>query len=107
MDYVRVASLADLGMGQIMPVEAAGVKLLLDPSEFQIRHRGGLLSSDGRLCSFDASARGYVRGEGVGCVVLKRLSNAVRNGDTVHAVIAGVGGVAQRSPGAFLARAGC
>ena len=29
MDYVRVASLADLGMGQIMPVEAAGVKLLL------------------------------------------------------------------------------
>jgi acyl transferase domain-containing protein len=51
--------------------------------------RAGLLSADGRCRAFDAKARGIVRGEGVGLLVLKRLSRAVADGDRIHAVIRG------------------
>lgn len=47
----------------------------------------GLLGAQGRSFSFDARAEGYARGEGVGTVVLKPLSIAVRDGDTIRAVI--------------------
>jgi len=47
----------------------------------------GLLGAQGRSFSFDARAEGYARGEGVGTVVLKPLSVAVRDGDTIRAVI--------------------
>lgn len=49
------------------------------------------LSPDGRSYSFDSRANGYARGEGVGLVVLKRLSDAVRDGDTIRAVIRATG----------------
>ncbi len=49
----------------------------------------GILSPDGRCRSFDARAGGTVGGEGVGIVVLKRLDDALADGDTVHAVIKG------------------
>jgi acyl transferase domain-containing protein len=49
------------------------------------------LSPDGRSYSFDSRANGYARGEGVGLVVLKRLSDAIRNGDTIRAVIRATG----------------
>lgn len=49
----------------------------------------GMVSVDGRCKAFDASANGYVRSEGCGVVVLKRLSDAVREGDQVLAVIRG------------------
>ena len=45
------------------------------------------LSHDSRCWSFDERANGYARGEGIGVVVLKRLSEAVRDGDTIRAVI--------------------
>ncbi|WP_327255542.1 SDR family NAD(P)-dependent oxidoreductase [Streptomyces sp. NBC_01244] len=50
---------------------------------------GGFLSPDGRIRPFDADARGTVFGNGVGVVVLKRLADALADGDTVHAVIRG------------------
>jgi acyl transferase domain-containing protein/thioesterase domain-containing protein len=50
---------------------------------------GGISSPDGHTRSFDARARGVVGGSGVGVVVLKRLENALADGDTVHAVIRG------------------
>lgn len=50
---------------------------------------GGIFSPDGHCRAFDAGARGTVGGDGVGIVVLKRLEDAVADGDTIHAVIAG------------------
>ncbi|MFC9842291.1 SDR family NAD(P)-dependent oxidoreductase [Streptomyces sp. NPDC127595] len=49
------------------------------------------LSPSGRSAPFDSTADGIALGEGVGCVVLKRLSDAERDGDRVYAVIKGVG----------------
>ena len=68
---------------------AAGVNLILsDRSSMPFVH-AGLLSPDGRCRTFDGGANGYVRGEGVGAVVLKRLSDAQRDGDPIRAVILG------------------
>ncbi|HEY4593366.1 MAG TPA: type I polyketide synthase, partial [Thermoanaerobaculia bacterium] len=50
---------------------------------------GGISSPDGHCRAFDAQARGTVGGSGVGVVVLKRLSDALAAGDTIHAVIRG------------------
>ena len=51
--------------------------------------RGGVMSSDGHCRAFDEAADGTVNGSGVGLVVLKRLADAVADGDTIHAVILG------------------
>ncbi|MEU8607912.1 polyketide synthase, partial [Actinoplanes sp. NPDC048791] len=50
---------------------------------------GGVLSQDGTCRPFDAAAAGTVPGNGVGVVVLRRLADALANGDTIHAVIRG------------------
>ncbi|HEY0544287.1 MAG TPA: beta-ketoacyl synthase N-terminal-like domain-containing protein [Pyrinomonadaceae bacterium] len=50
---------------------------------------GGIVSPDGHCRAFDKEARGTVKGSGVGVVVLKRLSDALADGDRVHAVIKG------------------
>lgn len=52
-------------------------------------HPGGTLSPDGRCRAFDAQAQGTFDGNGVAIVVLKRLADARRDGDTIHAVIRG------------------
>ncbi len=49
----------------------------------------GMVSPDGRCRAFDASANGMVGGDGVGLVALRRLDDALRDGDTVYAVILG------------------
>ena len=68
---------------------AAGVNLILSPENSIACSRWGMLSPDGRCKTFDAGADGYVRSEGCGVVVLKRLSDAVRDGDRVLAVVRG------------------
>ena len=67
----------------------AGVNLMLSPENSIATSRWGMLAPDGRCKTFDASADGYVRSEGCGVVVLKRLSDAVRDGDSVLAVVRG------------------
>ena len=68
---------------------AGGVNLLLSPGLSIIFSQAKMLSPDGRCKTFDASANGYVRAEGCGVVVLKRLSDAVANRDNILAVIRG------------------
>ncbi|MFJ7254289.1 amino acid adenylation domain-containing protein [Streptomyces sp. NPDC098085] len=70
---------------------AGGVLLHMAPQYTIAETKGGFLSPDGRSRTFDASANGYVRAEGVGMVALKRLDDAVRDGDPIHAVILGTG----------------
>jgi len=68
---------------------AGGVNLLMHPYPFIGFSQAQMLAPDGRCKAFDAAANGYVRGEGCGMVVLKRLSDAERDGDTIWAVIRG------------------
>ncbi|HZN91893.1 MAG TPA: type I polyketide synthase, partial [Myxococcales bacterium] len=68
---------------------AGGVSVILAPETNVILSRAGMMARDGRCKTFDASADGYVRGEGCGMVVLRRLSDAVRDGNRVLAVIRG------------------
>ncbi len=68
---------------------AGGVNILLSPIATMCLSKAGMMAPDGRCKSFDASANGYVRSEGAGVVVLKRLRDAVRDGDAVYAVIRG------------------
>ncbi|MFD9945977.1 SDR family NAD(P)-dependent oxidoreductase [Nonomuraea sp. NPDC059023] len=70
---------------------AAGVNLLLSPIITMAFDQGGGTSPTGRCRAFDASADGMVRAEGCGVVVLKRLPDALRDGDRVLAVITGTG----------------
>ena len=68
---------------------AGGVSLILSPEISITSTKARTLSPDGYCRTFDASANGYVRGEGCGIVVLKRLSDALCNGDRIQAVIRG------------------
>jgi phthiocerol/phenolphthiocerol synthesis type-I polyketide synthase A len=68
---------------------AAGVNLILSPQNSIATSLWGMLAQDGRCKTFDAAADGYVRSEGCGVVVLKRLSDALRDGDSVSAVVRG------------------
>jgi len=70
---------------------AGGVYVQATAGFHQVANRAGMLSPNGNCYSFDARADGFVPGEAVGVVVLKRLSDALRDGDHVHAVIAGSG----------------
>jgi acyl transferase domain-containing protein len=66
-----------------------GVNAMFSPSVHISFSQAGMLSADGRCRTFDDSASGYGRGEGCGVVLLKRLSDARRDSDSVLAVIAG------------------
>ena len=68
---------------------AGGVNLILSPEISIIFSHAHMMAADGRCKTFDASADGYVRGEGCGILALKRLSDAQRDGDPIVAVILG------------------
>jgi acyl transferase domain-containing protein/NADPH:quinone reductase-like Zn-dependent oxidoreductase/acyl carrier protein len=70
---------------------AGGVNIIVIPETFIGFSAASMLSPDGRCKAFDASANGFVRGEGAGIVVLKPLSKALTDGDPVYAVILGSG----------------
>lgn len=64
-----------------------GCNLMLTPDLFKVFSSLGMLGPDGKSYAFDSRANGYGRGEGVGSVVIKRLSDAVAAGDPIRAVI--------------------
>ncbi|MEV0493744.1 type I polyketide synthase [Streptomyces atratus] len=68
---------------------AGGVNVVLSPVLLISQSQFGSVSKQGRAMSFSDSADGYVRGEGCGVVVLKRLSDALRDGDRVLATVRG------------------
>lgn len=68
---------------------AGGVNLAQHPYKYLMLCNNNMLSSDGRCRAFGEGGDGYVPGEGVGAVYLKRLDHALRDGDQVYAVIRG------------------
>ncbi len=66
---------------------AGGVNMILTPETTIAFSKARMLSPEGKCRPFDAGANGYVRGEGCGIVLLKRLSDAQRDGDSVLAVL--------------------
>ncbi len=82
-----VQSLRD---GQCGIALAGGVSLTIPTRSGYLYQEGGMLSQDGTTRSFDASATGTVFSDGAGVVVLKRLSDAERDRDTIYAVIRGI-----------------
>ena len=75
--------------GECRRALAGGVNLILSPVATVALSQGGVLAPDGVCRAFDAAASGMVRGEGCAVVVLKRLSDALADGDAVRAVIRG------------------
>ncbi|MCX4849542.1 type I polyketide synthase [Streptomyces sp. NBC_00893] len=78
-----------LRSGETDAALAGGVNVLLDPLSWVAVSRAHMLSPDGRCRTFSADANGFVRSEGCGVLVLKRLSDARRDGNRVLAVIRG------------------
>lgn len=78
-----------LRMGDSNLALAGGANLILEPTISIGYSRSKMLAPDGRCKFGDASANGYVRSEGVGLVVLKRLADAVADHDPIYAVILG------------------
>ncbi len=78
-----------LRAGECDAVLAGGVNVSAHPYRYRMLSELQFAASDGRCRSFGAGGDGYVPGEGVGVVVLKRLADAVRDGDHIHGVIRG------------------
>jgi acyl transferase domain-containing protein/NADPH:quinone reductase-like Zn-dependent oxidoreductase/NAD(P)-dependent dehydrogenase (short-subunit alcohol dehydrogenase family)/acyl carrier protein/ubiquinone/menaquinone biosynthesis C-methylase UbiE len=78
-----------LRSGESRMALAGGVNVVLSPEMLVCFSRWGMMAADGRCKTFDAAADGFVRGEGCGVVVLKRLADALADGDRVIALIRG------------------
>lgn len=89
-----------LRTGESKMAIAGGTNMICDPSYMRDLTGMGFLSPDGRCHSFDHRANGYGRGDGIGAIVLKTLSKALADGDTIRAVIRNSGlGQDGRTPG--------
>ncbi len=82
-------AVSGLQLGEADLALAGGVHTIHSGRLLEMRGNAGMLSPDGRCFTFDASANGYVRGEGCGILVLKRLNEAERDGDRIWGVIRG------------------
>ena len=70
---------------------AGGVNVMTRPEFPTIMSKGHFLSDHGECHAFDETAAGYARGEGAGILLLKRLEDALADGDTIHAVVRATG----------------
>ncbi|MFE4053273.1 SDR family NAD(P)-dependent oxidoreductase [Streptomyces sp. YIM B13518] len=78
-----------LRRGECDAAIAGGVNLYAHPSSYVLMSRVRMLSDDGKCRSFGAGGTGFVPGEGVAVLLLKRLADARRDGDVIHAVLRG------------------
>jgi acyl transferase domain-containing protein/acyl carrier protein len=78
-----------LRAGECRTALAGGVNVIVTPTGAVSFSRWGMMAPDGRCKTFDARANGFVRGEGCGVVVLKRLRDALSDGDAIWAVVRG------------------
>jgi acyl transferase domain-containing protein len=77
----------DLHNGGCSSALVGGVNLIISPRDTVIMHQNSVLSPSATCKTFDAEADGFARGEGVTAIYIKRLSDAVRDGDPIRAVI--------------------
>ncbi len=77
--------------GECQSAMVGGVNCLLCHDSLSSMSFMGFLSPDGRSYTYDSRANGYGRGEGVACVMLKPLAQALKDGDTIRAVIRNTG----------------
>jgi acyl transferase domain-containing protein/thioesterase domain-containing protein/acyl carrier protein len=80
-----------LWRGDCTMAVVAGVNAILKQDNYVAFSRMSMLSPDGRCKAFDASANGFVRGEGVGAIILKPLSAAQADGDKIYALVRSTG----------------
>ncbi|KAF6811409.1 Lovastatin diketide synthase LovF 5 [Colletotrichum sojae] len=76
-----------LKLREVSMAVVGGCNLILTPEMTLKLDAAGVLGPDGKSYSFDHRANGYARGEGFGALVLKRVSDAIRDGDVIRAVI--------------------
>jgi acyl transferase domain-containing protein/enoyl-CoA hydratase/carnithine racemase/acyl carrier protein/SAM-dependent methyltransferase len=89
---VAIANACDsLVLGNSDAALAGGVYVINGPDIHVKMSKAGMLSENGRCFTFDQRANGFVPGEGVGVLMLKRLADAERDGDDIYAVIRGWG----------------
>jgi acyl transferase domain-containing protein len=79
----------NLRAGECRMALAGGANVILSPKITIAFSKSHMMAADGRCKTFDSSADGFVRGEGAGIVVLKKLSDALADGDRVLALIRG------------------
>lgn len=78
-----------INLGHCDQAFIGGVNALLSPSVYISFAKSGMLCEDGRCKTFSDKANGYVRGEGIGVMMVKKLKDAIRDGDQIHAVVKG------------------
>ncbi|WP_459212158.1 beta-ketoacyl synthase N-terminal-like domain-containing protein [Aquimarina rhabdastrellae] len=89
---VAIANACDaLVSGSIDAALAGGVYVMATPSMHIMSSQSGMLSPDGKCHTFDQQANGFVPGEGVGAVMLKRVEDAEKDGDNILGLIRGWG----------------
>ncbi|RAL13374.1 type I polyketide synthase [Aspergillus homomorphus CBS 101889] len=76
-------------LGESKVAIVGGVNALCGPGLTRVLDKAGAVSPEGRCCSFDNDVKGYGRGEGAAAIVLKNLSDAIKDGDHIMAVIKG------------------
>ncbi|MGZ9709227.1 amino acid adenylation domain-containing protein [Glaciimonas sp. GNP009] len=82
-------ALAAMAMGDCQQAVVGGINLIVSPETQISFNKAGMLCEDGRCKTFSREANGYVRGEGVGMLFLKKLEAAERDGDHIYGVIRG------------------
>jgi acyl transferase domain-containing protein/NADP-dependent 3-hydroxy acid dehydrogenase YdfG/acyl carrier protein len=80
-----------LRKGRCGQAVVSAVQLNIAPSRFRLLGQKGLLSAAGRTAPFDCDADGFIRSEGVGTVILKKLDDALADNDHIYGVIKGAG----------------